>query len=393
MAALFDALGNFIGEDSVVTTTQSQATPPAPVNAPAQSQVNQSGQAPANYVAGATAPNQAGVGAPSEDAGVPTVSSISVGLNAATNPSSSNIITPQGNILDQFASYTYNIGWYLLTPDQFKAVSSSAAVNPTQWSLLVQSGGAAASQSGVSQTGGTGNQQAQAAVTSGRNKYFTNDYYLDDLEITSVLRLEGAGLNTALAFKVTEPNGLTLLPNLSMAVKDLYQDSSIANNNALYCLVIKFLGWDINGNLVTDYSDKATALAASKSSLNKVTLTRYYPFTIADMNFKVVNKAIEYEIKGLPHAFAYGTSSATASVPYDLELSGQTVAQILSGTGSTGTVLPTTDGRKSTPTPASTSTPIAVAVGSTGVAVGTPGAENQQQADTINLLAAGNMGA
>lgn len=124
-----------------------------------------------------------------------------------------------------------------------------------------------------------------------------------------------------------------------------------------------------------------------------MTLTRYYPFTIADMNFKVVNKAIEYEIKGLPHAFAYGTSSATASVPYDLELSGQTVAQILAGTGSTGTVLPTTDGRKSTPTPASTSTPIAVAVGSTGVAVGTPGAENQQQADTINLLAAGNMGA
>ena len=254
----------------------------------------------------ATAANQPGVGAPNDDSGIPTVSSISVGLNAATNPSSSNIITPQQNILDQFASYTYNIGWYLLRPEQLTALSSSAAIDTTQWSLLVQSGGAAASQSGVSQTGGTGNQQAQAAVTSGRNKYFTNDYYLDDLEITSVLRLEGAGLNTALSFKVTEPNGLTLLPNLSMAVKDWYQDSSTANNNALYCLVIKFLGWDINGNLVTDYSDKATALAASKSSLNKVTLTRYYPFTIPDIHFKVVNKAIEYEIKGLPHAFAYG---------------------------------------------------------------------------------------
>ena len=29
---------------------------------------------------------------------------------------------PRNNVLDQYASYTYNIGWYLMTPEQYTAL-------------------------------------------------------------------------------------------------------------------------------------------------------------------------------------------------------------------------------------------------------------------------------
>lgn len=61
-------------------------------------------------------------------------------FNAATNPS--NPITPSPNVLDQFASYTYNLSWYLLTPQQANIMASTSKINTSEWSLLMQSGGA-----------------------------------------------------------------------------------------------------------------------------------------------------------------------------------------------------------------------------------------------------------
>jgi hypothetical protein len=62
-------------------------------------------------------------------------------FNASTNPG--NPITPSPNVLDQFASYTYSLSWYLLTPQQANIMSSTSKINTNEWSLLMQSGGAA----------------------------------------------------------------------------------------------------------------------------------------------------------------------------------------------------------------------------------------------------------
>ena len=62
-------------------------------------------------------------------------------FNAASNPG--NPITPSPNVLDQFASYTYSLSWYLLTPQQANVMSSTSKINTNEWSLLMQSGGAA----------------------------------------------------------------------------------------------------------------------------------------------------------------------------------------------------------------------------------------------------------
>ena len=51
-------------------------------------------------------------------------------------------IVPQGNILDNFASYTYRASVYLTTPEQYRSLVYSAKRTVNGYQLLFQSGGA-----------------------------------------------------------------------------------------------------------------------------------------------------------------------------------------------------------------------------------------------------------
>ena len=70
-----------------------------------------------------------------------TKSGTNASLKAGTQPS--GIVTPKPNILDQFSSYTYGLSLYVLTPEQYKLMSATKQINTNQWSLLMQTGGAA----------------------------------------------------------------------------------------------------------------------------------------------------------------------------------------------------------------------------------------------------------
>jgi hypothetical protein len=70
-----------------------------------------------------------------------TKSGVNTQFNAANSPG--NPIRPSPNVLDQFASYTYIVSLYLITPDQLKTLNNTAKINTNEWSLLMQSGGAA----------------------------------------------------------------------------------------------------------------------------------------------------------------------------------------------------------------------------------------------------------
>ena len=376
---------------TTVTTTQSQSTSqqtaPGPIkyNALTTSVVGDvtvklpdssgvSATAPSNTEPAAAAPNDDNFGLAN------TTSGTAAQLNVGTAPGS--MIQPQPNILDNYASYTYNLAWYLLTPAQYSDLPNSPKINIGPWSLLAQSGGAAVQQQGVVQQGTTLGQTSTLA-TPNRNKYFSVDYYLDNLEITTQITGSGPSQIPEMSFVVTEPNGLTLLANLNNAVRDFYQDASTAPLKAYYCMVVRFYGWDANGNLITDPTSKQGSNGVTPNNTNAV-IVRYYPFIIADFKFKYAGKGVEYEIKGWNASIQYGKSSGTASLPYGIELTGTTVSDVLSGNGAEG-VSRVEDGRASTPAP------ISVDIGGT-----TPtelGVANQNQADTINLLVAGNMGA
>jgi hypothetical protein len=348
--------GNTNQTSPTVTTAQSQSTPP--------DSAGTAGQYPATG-SDATVASAAGVGAPTDDNfGLSnTTSGAAALLNAGTKPG--GLITPKPNVLDQYASYTYSLSWYLLTPVQFKNITNSKKINVSQWSLLIQSGGASIQQAGISTQNNLTGQTASAVA--GRNKYFSLDYYIDDFEITHTLGGGGPATLVQLSFKVTEPNGITLLPNLTNAVRDLYQESEAASNSAFYVMAVNFYGWDINGYLITDPTS-TKGVAGATPGISNVVVTRYYPFRVNSLHFKMANKAIEYQITGGPQAFEYAQTSGLGSIPYNIEVTGETVGDILAGTGRNVTdTNNTTDGRESTSTdsPAQISSPIVIETQST----------------------------
>ena len=174
-------------------------------------------------------------------------------------------------------------------------------------------------------------QSAQnSQVQPGRNKYFTNDYYLDDLEITGTFLNDLPCSATNLTFKVVEPNGMTLLFNLNNAIRDLYQQPTAAINNAYFVMAIRFYGWDEKGNLVTNVGPVPGTPGTVPNNSNAA-VVKYLPFQITDFTFKNANKAVEYHIVGAATNDIAPKSSALGSVPEDLQLVGETVEQVLNG--------------------------------------------------------------
>jgi len=232
-----------------------------------------------------------------------------------TSSALGNPVIPQANVLDSYASYTYSISWYALTPAQFTALQNSGKVDSNSWSLLMQSGGAQAN--------------------TNRNKYFNLDYYLDDLEINTAF-MNGAPSNvTDIQFTVTEPNGLTLLQNLDLALRDLLkQPTGSVAQNAQYCLVIRFYGYDSLGNLVTNLSPSAanpTNPLSTSANDSSTVIVKYIPFTINEFTFEMANRAVRYTISGQPVQYIKNSGSALGSVPFNLELNGVTVDDVLNG--------------------------------------------------------------
>lgn len=310
-----------------VTIEQSQATP-----ASDDQYVAQDRQEGNNYVG--PAPTSGGVGAGTSNNSYDTRGSDDnpgVSTNTTQQTLSQTFagrqIVPQPNILDQYASYTYSIGWYLLTPEQFNQISTPN-FNAGSWSLLMQSGG---------------------APVAKRNQFFPYDYYLDDLEIETVIMGKGTNMSNNgmdIKFKVVEPNGITLIQNLYQAVVSAYKNSAVNANQtnkipnygaAQYCLIIEFYGYDSNGNLVAPAKGQYTTNSQVNNTSTQAVIKKYYPFIIRDITFRTVANAIEYNVTGSPITYETAASQKRGTIPFAFQLSGQTVSQILQGGPRTAT--------------------------------------------------------
>jgi hypothetical protein len=308
--------------DPVRSTTVTQATPASGPN---------SDRAIAAQTAGVAASTDDGVSA----------SNNPVGTQQIINASFNRRIVPEPNVLDEYASYTYAISWYLLTPDQYNQMVRSQKKSVSNWQLLIQSAGAPVQSAGA---------------TAGRNKFFSQDYYIDDLEIDSIVPLKGSGAaNTAtdIKFRVTEPNGITLVENLYNAVSTLYKQNNIGSQAnypmAQYCLVVRFYGYNDSGELVT------TGRRGTNGSTNltdpKAIVEKFYPCVLTNIRFKIPkDRVVEYDISAKPIPHFYNKSQDRGTIPYSFELIGQTVSQVLVGKP-VGTQYPRQDGRATSAQP------------------------------------------
>ena len=304
---------------------------------------------------------QAGAAANREDNTVPNGNRTAQIINSRFNQR----IVPESNVLDEYASYTYAITWYLLTPDQYNEMVRSQKKNCASWQLLTQSGGAPTQAAGAT---------ANSTATAGRNQFFDLDYYMDDLEIDSLVPLKGTGAaNTAtdIKFKVTEPNGITLIENLYKAVSNLYKEKNVSKQAnypmAQYCLAVRFYGYNENGELVTT-GRRGTG---GKTNLTdpKAIVEKFYPFVITNIKFRIPkDRVVEYEVQGKPIPHFYNKSQDRGTIPFAFELTGETVGKVLRGKP-VGTVYPASPGeRRDSPTP-NTSAPTQPAEPTTGAGV------------------------
>lgn len=276
----------------VVTTTVSQATPPVNSVSPAATLTR----------------IQPGTGSTGDDG--QTMTAIQA---VSANGAFDNEIIPRENILSRYASYTYSLTWYLMTPEALAQLQSG------DYSVL-------SSQTIIMQSGGINNDQ--------RNAIFDVDFYFEDLKFKSVLPggSGGASSDYELEFTVIEPNGITLIPRLQKSIDTVMGTASgktqmIGSQN--YVMAIRYYGYDSSGNLIQVGNPL-------NSSGDSALVQKILPFAISDFEYKVANKLVEYHFKAGITGPIVAQSTNQNSLMYNVELSGMTVKEILT-TGTTVT--------------------------------------------------------
>ena len=278
---------------------------------------------------------QGGVGARGDDAAQPTTNAVRNRLDELYG-GAANAIISQDNILDYYASYTYSLSWYLVDPDTYNKLVKSPKRNLEGYYLLVQSGGAPVNNQVPANNGTNPTVQTSGTVGYGRSPFFPLDYYIDNLEFNvsyAGTATNGAATFSDLTFTITEPNGISLLDNLYSAVADLYSKKNITKpgnlpnySAAMYVIAIRFYGYDVNGQLVQPIG-KRTGVTDNQAAVEK-----FIPFIISNVDFKVSNKLVEYQIAGTVPGTATGFSTNRGSIPQNFQFQGTTVKDILVGT-------------------------------------------------------------
>jgi len=330
---------NGSGTGDTLSASNSQATP-ASVPIVQAADTNRDVTATINDVA--TPTTNAGASTGSADAAQQTRNSTAQEIDNVF--SSAGPIVPQPNVLDQYSSYTYQASFYLMKPESFQAMVNAKKFNPAGSQLLFQDGG--------------------AAVT-GRNPYFSNDYYIDRFEIHSTISGKGTGTaHNANVIKMTvvEPNGITLIENLDKAVTEYLGTAGSPPKKKnfqaqLYLLVLKFWGYDDSGKLVQAGQSQTSAPGSVAST--PAIVTKYFPMVLNGIKFKIANKLVEYEFEGTSVQYQINTGQLRAVVPYNIELSSTTLKDAFNGAAdvtTTSSTTATTTGGVTTNTTTSTST-------------------------------------
>lgn len=366
-AELVDRYLNSDLASPTVTTSQSQSTPPA--NSGSGTEIARPTEDGGTGAGTSTNPNKT---INSDNNTKTTGQTSQFAVNVSTS-ALNEFIPTQPNQLDQYASYTYGLSWYLMSREQYNSMVNSGKPNVAGWKLLMQSGGAA---------------------MEGRSQAFSLDYYMDDLEITTVVPTGGtryAHSGLEIRFKVTEPNGITLIESMFNAVQSIYKNVSATSTQqpdlvgesyavpgtvaktdktlnyltAHYCMVIRFYGYDKDGNLIAPAKGAFNTDSASGGFGQNAVITKYYPFTLTDIKFQIANRAIEYTITAKCSAQNAGFTTDRGTVVRPFTMTGQTVEQLLNGP-STTVVTPSvspSDGRQDKPSPGQTVNDISASAG------------------------------
>ena len=292
-----------------------------------------------------------------------------------------NKIDPTPNPLMGLASQTYSISIYMMNQTEYADfLGTDKKTLPTR-QLILQSGGAKPEE---------------------RNRYFDVDFYIEDVEIQTLLTNQSVGSPhnvTNITFNIMEPQGITFLERLKKATTEHMKDTNININAQNYLMVIRFYGYDEFGNLVTKQTaPAATAFAqetanefAGGQNLGEFETTsdpnslveKFIPFQFTSITYKVNNQAVVYSCKCVAPIQLIGYSTARGTIPFNFQLNASSVKKLLNGNSELQPLVPlvTQTGTKVDPRFRSATGPI-----------GSDGLVAQEQTASVEQQRAGKLG-
>jgi hypothetical protein len=277
-------------------------------------------------------------------------------------------VTPRPNVLDEYASYTYSASVYLMTEAQYARLLQSSIKKIDGYQLLFQSGGAPNNVGGIRKPPSSEGTEAAPGADGGRNPYFDNDFYIDSISIENLPagKATGSAHNiSGMKFTLVEPNGITLLDRLYDAVANSRPkgaDGKVNYTAATYLMVIRFYGYDSEGNLEQVRSKTDQEGTSDPGSI----IEKFIPFRIKGINWSVGTKLVSYEWDCVPIGQLIAGYASRGTIPYDVQLVDSTVGGLLGGAakyseatttaanpGSSTTTSPTSQGnsRENSPGP------------------------------------------
>jgi hypothetical protein len=345
----FAADDDFGTNDEIRGIVNTQAIPPNSANSPIPNLTDESGTYYNNEMESQNEvySTNPGVGAPSDDG--TTQGILEAGAVPEDSPTGSNsvvtlanktarAIVAKDNVLDKLASYTYSISIYLMSPEDYRRMLTSGKRFLAGYQLLMQSGGIPLT-SGVVSSSNLGDADPGGInLAQGRNQFFPLDYYLDDLSLKSVINGKGTGGAhnvVEMKFKIIEPSGITLLDNLYKAAR---QYSTVGGGASLgtsrgnyaaqnYLMVVRFYGYDQNGNLVT----APTGTDPAGKSDAKALVEKFIPFQFTSIKFRIANKLTEYDCAAVCPQNVIATGQGRGVIPYNIELTATTLQNLFNG--------------------------------------------------------------
>ena len=216
-------------------------------------------------------------------------------------------IVPTENPLLGLASQTYSLAIYLMNSDEYKQLLGSDKKILPSTELILQSGGAPVGQ---------------------RNKFFDVDFFIDNLNLDSVISSQGTSSPhnaVKFDFNILEPSGITFLERLRQAVWEHTGDKGQTINGQNYLLVIRFFGYDDQGNLVSNDSK------VEETSDPNALVEKFIPFQISSLNYKITSEMVTYNVKAVVPQENVGYSTARGTIPFNFQLNAPDVQTLLNG--------------------------------------------------------------
>lgn len=230
-------------------------------------------------------------------------------------------ITPTENPFKGFGSMTYSVGLYLMGAEQYASMISTGVKSVQGLTLLMQSGGISS--------------DTESNNGASRSRFFDLDFYIDDIELKGLV--SGTSVNSPhnqfeMSFTITEPNGLSFLERLHAAVQVHNKKNNVSETRINYAaqnylMVIRFYGYDEYGNMI---SSKDLNIKESFSSANSVS-EKFIPFQFSDIQFAIRDDVVRYNCKAVCPQTQVPFSVSQSTIPFNVELSGQTIQSILVG--------------------------------------------------------------